>query len=365
MGSNTSNSNDAQLALDSLRRIVRVLREAARLAERRFGLSGAQLFVLHKLAGASPMSLNELARRTHTHQSSVSTVVTRLVEQRLADMPAPGAPPSEPDAPAKAFLDWLKAIVSADRSGISDTAAAMLKASNFAPSESPPGKAASGFREAKPTNVDWRDPVQWIQHQFKLESLDLDFLQQLIGVYTEPDNFAAQLQLLREKVGTAVADPVLGPLSLVTLYEILRQCAPAMMNPGDSEGPSPGIVRGENAGDPKAPVKDGTPINIAFSYSGLTALKMNGTTLTSFPDAFKQGMAARAERLHDTGPSAPEFWEGELGLRSVHGYFTGGFVLNEGKSANESFWKAMRRDVEAGKVRGCFITRRKPLLLHH
>jgi len=270
-----------------------------------------------------------------------------LVEQRLADMPAQGAPPSEPDAPAKAFLDWLKAIVSADRSGISDTAAAMLKASNFAPSESPPGKAASGFREAKPTNVDWRDPVQWIQHQFKLESLDLDFLQQLIGVYTEPDNFAAQLQLLREKVGTAVADPVLGPLSLVTLYEILRQCAPAMMNPADSEGPSPGIVRGENAGDPKAPVKDGTPINIAFSYSGLTALKMNGTTLTSFPDAFKQGMAARAERLHDTGPSAPEFWEGELGLRSVHGYFTGGFVLNEGKSANESFWKAMRRDVEA------------------
>jgi len=83
MGSNTSNSNDAQEALDSLRRIVRALREAARLAERRFGLSGAQLFVLHKLAEASPMSLNELARRTHTHQSSVSTVVTRLVHQRL------------------------------------------------------------------------------------------------------------------------------------------------------------------------------------------------------------------------------------------------------------------------------------------
>jgi len=83
MGSNTSRANDAQEALDSLRRIVRALREAARLSERRFGLSGAQLFVLHKLAGASPISLNELARLTHTHQSSVSTVVTRLVEQRL------------------------------------------------------------------------------------------------------------------------------------------------------------------------------------------------------------------------------------------------------------------------------------------
>ncbi len=50
---------------------------------------------------------------------------------------------------------------------------------------------------------------------------------------------------------------------------------------------------------------------------------MNGTTLSSFPDAFKEGMAARADRLHDTGPSAPEAWEGELGLPSVHGYFTG------------------------------------------
>jgi len=83
MGTNTSQNADAQRALDSLRRIVRALREAARQAERRFGLSGAQLFVLHKLAESSPASLNEVARRTHTHQSSVSTVVTRLVQRRL------------------------------------------------------------------------------------------------------------------------------------------------------------------------------------------------------------------------------------------------------------------------------------------
>jgi DNA-binding MarR family transcriptional regulator len=84
MGSNTSQNTDAQKALDSLRRVVRALREAARSAELRFGISGAQLFVLHKLAEASsPISLNELARLTHTHQSSVSTVVTRLVEERL------------------------------------------------------------------------------------------------------------------------------------------------------------------------------------------------------------------------------------------------------------------------------------------
>ena len=131
--------------------------------------------------------------------------------------------------------------------------------------------------------------------------------------------------------------------------EILRQCAPAMLNPSDSGEPAPGVVRGEQVEDPKstAPIKDNAPINIAFTYSGLAALKMNATTLASFPDAFKQGMAARAERLHDTGPSAPDFWEGELGLPSVNGYFTGGFALSAENSTKESFWKAMRRDVRA------------------
>jgi Dyp-type peroxidase family len=265
-----------------------------------------------------------------------------LVEQRLADPlpPEPDAPPPEPDAPAKAFLNWLKALVSADKSGISDTAAAILKVFNFAPSEPPPGTSANG--ETKPTNLDWKDTVQWIQQQFKLKTLDVGFLQQLIGVYTEPDKFADGLQSLKDKAA-GVSDPVLGPLSHVTLYEILRQCAPAMMNRADSGEPSPGIVRGEEAGHPKD-IEDSTPINIAFTYSGLAALKMNGATLTSFPDAFKEGMAARAQRLHDTGPSAPDNWEGELGLPSVHGYFTGGFALN---APNESYWKAMRRDVEA------------------
>jgi len=69
--------------MDSLRRIVRALRLADRGAERQMGLSGAQLFVLHKLEGSDAISLNELAERTHTHQSSVSVVVQRLVEKRL------------------------------------------------------------------------------------------------------------------------------------------------------------------------------------------------------------------------------------------------------------------------------------------
>jgi len=52
-------------------------------AEQATGLSGAQLFVLQQLAEAPARSLNELAVRTRTHQSSVSTVVTRLVSRGL------------------------------------------------------------------------------------------------------------------------------------------------------------------------------------------------------------------------------------------------------------------------------------------
>jgi MarR family transcriptional regulator, lower aerobic nicotinate degradation pathway regulator len=83
MGTHTSHDPSSREVLDSLRRIVQALRESSRRAEQQLGIGGAQLFVLEKLAEAPSQSLNELAARTHTHQSSVSTVVARLVEQRL------------------------------------------------------------------------------------------------------------------------------------------------------------------------------------------------------------------------------------------------------------------------------------------
>jgi MarR family transcriptional regulator, lower aerobic nicotinate degradation pathway regulator len=83
MGPHISRDSSAQDVLDSLRRIVQTLRESSRRAEQRLGVSGAQLFVLEKLADGPSQSLNDLASRTFTHQSSVSTVVARLVEQGL------------------------------------------------------------------------------------------------------------------------------------------------------------------------------------------------------------------------------------------------------------------------------------------
>jgi DNA-binding MarR family transcriptional regulator len=84
MGSHISEKwPDTRVVLDAVRRIVQALHESSRWAEKHLGLTGAQLFVLQKLADSPCWSLNERAARTHTHQSSVSTVVARLVERGL------------------------------------------------------------------------------------------------------------------------------------------------------------------------------------------------------------------------------------------------------------------------------------------
>jgi DNA-binding MarR family transcriptional regulator len=83
MGSNTSGAEDTRVVLDAVRHVVQTLRTSSREAERYAGISGAQLFVVQKLSEWPAMSLNELAARTHTHQSSVSTVVSGLVKNGL------------------------------------------------------------------------------------------------------------------------------------------------------------------------------------------------------------------------------------------------------------------------------------------
>lgn len=69
--------------MNAVRSIVRALRINTRAIELKMGISLAQLFVLQQLAERPASSLNELADRTATHQSSVSVVVRRLVERGL------------------------------------------------------------------------------------------------------------------------------------------------------------------------------------------------------------------------------------------------------------------------------------------
>jgi MarR family transcriptional regulator, lower aerobic nicotinate degradation pathway regulator len=70
-------------AMNAVRSIVRAQRINTRAIELKMGISLAQLFVLQQLAERPSDSLNDLAERTATHQSSVSVVVRRLVERGL------------------------------------------------------------------------------------------------------------------------------------------------------------------------------------------------------------------------------------------------------------------------------------------
>jgi DNA-binding MarR family transcriptional regulator len=69
--------------MDALRRIVRVLSTSAHGPASRRGPTGAQLFVLRQIGAAPGLSIGELAARTLAGQSSVSEVVSRLVERGL------------------------------------------------------------------------------------------------------------------------------------------------------------------------------------------------------------------------------------------------------------------------------------------
>ena len=79
----TRTERDSFLVINALRRLVRELRESARLAQGRAQITGAQLFVLRTLVAEPGLSINDLAERTMTHQSTVSVVVSRLVARGL------------------------------------------------------------------------------------------------------------------------------------------------------------------------------------------------------------------------------------------------------------------------------------------
>ncbi|MDG0817593.1 MarR family winged helix-turn-helix transcriptional regulator [Bdellovibrio svalbardensis] len=69
--------------MDYIRHIFKALRVSSSQFEKDLGLSAAQVFVLKKLKDEPGLSINELANRTVTHQSSVSVVVKKLEEQKL------------------------------------------------------------------------------------------------------------------------------------------------------------------------------------------------------------------------------------------------------------------------------------------
>jgi len=72
-----------------------------------------------------------------------------------------------------------------------------------------------------------------------------------------------------------------------------------------------------SAANPTSPLAD-TWVSVAITYQGLKALGVPQSSLESFSWEFRQGMAARASELGDTGESAPAKWEQPLGTSDLH-----------------------------------------------
>src|SRR5262247_4044266 len=59
-------------------------------------------------------------------------------------------------------------------------------------------------------------------------------------------------------------------------------------------------------------------VTLAFTWNGLQALGLDDTSLATFPEEFRQGMAARAEILGLTGANHPDHWVGRLPSPNLH-----------------------------------------------
>jgi deferrochelatase/peroxidase EfeB len=64
--------------------------------------------------------------------------------------------------------------------------------------------------------------------------------------------------------------------------------------------------------------RDARWITVAFTWNGLRAIGVDEASLATFPDEFREGMAARAKIIGATGANAPEHWIGGFGSTDLH-----------------------------------------------
>jgi len=70
-------------ALAAVRALVDALYQSARSVERRTGRTNAQITILRVVARGGPLTINEVAARVRTGQSTASLVLSRLQRARL------------------------------------------------------------------------------------------------------------------------------------------------------------------------------------------------------------------------------------------------------------------------------------------
>jgi Dyp-type peroxidase family len=81
-------------------------------------------------------------------------------------------------------------------------------------------------------------------------------------------------------------------------------------------------------------------LNLGVTHQGLRALRVSEASLASFPEEFVDGAVARAERIGDSGPSAPDNWTGGLAGADVHALV---FLFAQGEDILERVSALLRR----------------------
>lgn len=269
---------------------------------------------------------------------------------------AAGVPPAkldDPQAPAQLFLDWLKILTEAKSDDFWKTFKTECeKAGIRIPAQAGPDQQAYELLfqaiEDFSNGAFARLPASFTT------PIKAEVARAAFATLSNPDNFNAFVAKFGNTAAAAGRKALSGGLLGAFAYELLRQFAPAQAGPKDgvvrpavlrSEAVEIGLTRDREQVEKQW---DPVPINFAFTFPGLKALQLSGPTLASFPEAFRQGMAARADRLGDIGPSAPENWEGVLGLDCVHGYFTGGYLVDgDDQTISEDARRRLRDDVSA------------------
>lgn len=65
-------------------------------------------------------------------------------------------------------------------------------------------------------------------------------------------------------------------------------------------------------------VVDSRWVTVGFTWNGLRAIGLNEKYLATFPEEFRQGMAARAKILGTTGANHPDHWAGSIASTQLH-----------------------------------------------
>lgn len=273
------------------------------------------LYLFFRILSAAELESSRerlLAAAGRKDQATLRSRETRNKAVQRPDL-QPDAEPDPQMAPAPAFLAWLRVLCEKDGEALASEAQPLMT-------------ALDGARLPQLSRL---GPVS---------------LGAVLSALQSPDRFdplRCQVMAWLRETAEGAGDQALLPL---LAHEFLRQAAPSFA----SDGGLP-VIRSEVEEDRRKAAsesRDNTPITFAFTHAGLLAAGVDRVTVQSFPDVFKEGMAARAHRLGDTGPSAPENWDGALGLRSVHGFFTGGFQ-ERGLALDETYWRRVRRDIRA------------------